>query len=197
MGLQVCIIHFIDPFAGKRTNMEETKPDPIAELAFMKAIAEGAKGLDDATIRRVLRWALEALVAPQAVGSTVGNPTITSAAPDAARTAAAERPQYATLADFFSSCNPATDTEKALVVGYWAQVKEGSPEFDAQSINKELKHMGHGVANITSAFDNLIARKPQFVIQTRKSGNTKQARKLYKLTTEGIRTVERMVGAEE
>jgi hypothetical protein len=181
---------------------EAARPDPLAELTFMKAIAEGAKGLDDSTIRRVLRWAMEALVTPQPSGAQVGTPTIVSVAhsSEGGRTIGSpstDRPQFATLADFFSYCSPSSETEKALVAGYWTQTREGNLEFDAQSVNKELKHMGHGVANITSAFDNLIQRRPQLVIQTRKSGNTRQARKLYKLTTEGIRAVERMSGGSE
>ena len=39
--------------------------------------------------------------------------------------------------------------------------------------------------------DSLIAKR--LVIQTRKIGNTKQARKKYKLTREGMKLVERMV----
>src|SRR5205823_4960084 len=114
---------------------------------------------------------------------------------------ATERPnpkeRFPTVADFYSACNPSSDVDKALVVGYWAQVIENVPEFDSQSINRELKHLGHGVSNITSAFDGLKERKPQLVIQTKKSGTSRQARKLYKLTIEGQRAVERMIGENE
>ena len=34
---------------------------------------------------------------------------------------------------------------------------------------------------------------PRLIIQTGKDGNSQQARKTYKLTTEGIRAVEKMV----
>jgi DNA-binding PadR family transcriptional regulator len=38
-----------------------------------------------------------------------------------------------------------------------------------------------------------MARKPALVIQTRKGGSSKQARKRYRLTGEGIRAVEKMI----
>jgi DNA-binding PadR family transcriptional regulator len=53
------------------------------------------------------------------------------------------------------------------------------------------------VSNITTALSSLIERKPQLVIQTRKSGNSKQARKRYRLTDAGIRAVERMISGGE
>jgi DNA-binding PadR family transcriptional regulator len=43
------------------------------------------------------------------------------------------------------------------------------------------------------ALGTLIKQKPSFVLQLRKSGNTKQARKSYKLTEAGIRAVRNMI----
>jgi len=56
-----------------------------------------------------------------------------------------------------------------------------------------LKNLGHPIANITSAFNNLKARKPATVMQLKKAGTTKQARKTYKLTLAGKSAVEAMV----
>jgi hypothetical protein len=83
-----------------------------------------------------------------------------------------------------------------LVVGYWFQVHQGMKDFDSQRVNAELKNMGHGVGNITEAFTRLIDRRPQFVIQTRKSGTARQARKLYRVTNEGIKRVQSMLGGQ-
>jgi hypothetical protein len=47
------------------------------------------------------------------------------------------------------------------------------------------------------ALNSLIAKKPQLVIQTRKSGSSQQARKKYKLTNEGLNKVERMLRGED
>ena len=65
--------------------------------------------------------------------------------------------------------------------------------FDDAQILPELKNLGHGVGNVTRAFSALITQRPQPVVQTRKSGSSKQARKRYKLTTVGINRVEEMV----
>lgn len=161
----------------------------LRELDAMKAIASELAKLDEAGIKRVLRWAADAFGAKSSSGAATqfeSNDVVTVSSD--------LKGKYPTLADFFAAASPSQENDKALLVGYWVQVLLGEPEFDAQSINKELKNLGHGVANITSAFDSLMARKPQLVLQTRKSGTTKQARKLYKLTQEGQRSVERMIG---
>jgi hypothetical protein len=161
--------------------------DPVAELKAMQSVVEALNPLDGSARRRVLAWAHEACVQtgsasqfPGVVASTIPNDPI------------ARQPQSSeTLGDFFARLDPQTESDKALVVGYWMQTKEGRPEFDAQSVNNELKHMGHRIGNITVAFNHLIAQRPQQVIQTKKSGNSKQARKLYKLTTAGVNRIER------
>ncbi len=101
--------------------------------------------------------------------------------------------RFDTLAEFFAAADPQQDTDRAMVAAYWLQVHESEGDFDSFSINKRLKDLGHGVGNITAAFNGLIARRPQLVIQTKKTGNSRQARKLYRLTTEGQKAVERMV----
>jgi hypothetical protein len=101
------------------------------------------------------------------------------------------------LADFFAGISPKTQEDRALVVGYWMQFQQGETELDAQRINGELKNLGHPVANITSALEGLKARKPQLVMQTKKSGSAKQARKKYKLTLAGKKAVEEMRRIEE
>jgi hypothetical protein len=66
-------------------------------------------------------------------------------------------------------------------------------DFASQEINAALKNLGHPIGNITSAFDNLKARKPAPVMQLKKSGTSKQARKTYRLTLAGKSAVEAMV----
>ena len=162
----------------------------LQELEAMKVIASELSKLDEASVKRILVWAADAFkakIGTIAASATASVSSPSSAAPDI-------KGRYPTLPEFFAAASPSQDNDKALLVGYWTQVVVGEAEFDAQTINKELKNLGHGVGNITSAFDSLMARKPQLVLQTRKSGTSKQARKLYKLTLEGQRSVERMVG---
>lgn len=168
----------------------------LRELDAMKTIASELAKLDDAGVKRVLRWAADAFGAKATIPAAPGVST-TSQSNGAGSLNADLKSKFPTLADFFAAAAPSQENDKALLVGYWTQFILGEAEFDAQSINKELKNLGHGVANITSAFDSLMARKPQLVLQTRKSGTSKQARKLYKLTLEGQRAVERIVGGTQ
>jgi hypothetical protein len=104
---------------------------------------------------------------------------------------------FETIADLFHATDPKSDADKALVAGYWLQTRGTEPDFDAQTVNQALKDFGHRVANITNAFNALIARRPQFVIQTKKSGTSRQARKRYKLTSVGLGAVDQMMGEAE
>lgn len=111
-------------------------------------------------------------------------------------TAQGDQRSFEDFATLFDACGPNTDSLRALVGAYWVQVCQGNQGFDGQSVNKELKHLGHGISNITSALNPLIAQKPAYVLQLRKSGTAKQARKLYKVTEAGIKKVKTMIAGE-
>jgi hypothetical protein len=100
---------------------------------------------------------------------------------------------FADLGDLFDKANPQNQADRVLVVAYWKQVIEGAESFEAFPVSKELKHLGHGVTNITSALDSLIQQSPKLVLQVAKSGKSRQARKRYKVTREGVRRVQAMV----
>jgi hypothetical protein len=102
-----------------------------------------------------------------------------------------EVPQDAS--ELYSQAAPETEQERALVVAYWVQEVQGKGEFDSQTVNSQLKNLGHGVSNITRALDDLKKQKPQLVIQIEKSGRTKQARKRYKVTVAGKAEVKKML----
>jgi len=82
-----------------------------------------------------------------------------------------------------------------LTVAFWLQECLHHDEWEGFAINSELKHLGHGLKNVTDALKALIDQRPQLVVQLRKSGKTKQARKRYKLTAEGVRKVRHMVSS--
>jgi hypothetical protein len=103
--------------------------------------------------------------------------------------------EFSDMASLFVAANPSTGSEKALVVAFWLQERLHQEEWEGFAVNTELKHLGHGLKNITDALNALIEHKPQLAVQVRKSGKTKQARKRYKLTVEGIRKVRQMVSA--
>lgn len=101
---------------------------------------------------------------------------------------------YGSLAELSDAAQPKSQSDKALVCGYWLQVCQGAENFDAFSVNKELKNLGEGVPNITSALDTLKAQKPALALQLKKAGKSRQARKTYKITVAGVKAVEAMIG---
>lgn len=142
---------------------------------------------DGPAVQRVLTWFNSKFGYAGAKGVRTGAAAPAGAGPSevggAGRT-------FATAADLYDAVAPELEYEKALTIGYWFQVCNGQETFTGQDVNGTLKHMGHGIGNITDAFNSVKDRKPALVMQTQKSGTSKQARKMYKLTTAGIRWVE-------
>lgn len=162
--------------------------DTDNEIQAMGTIAGIIEGLQEDQRGRVVRYIVERFnISGPSKGAKVLAERSQS---DAQADASAEFGEFASLVD---ATNPETDPMRALVAGYWLQVCKGAASFDAQSANTDLKHLGHASSNITSAFGALISQKPALVLQLRKSGNTKQARKLYKVTEAGIRKVKQMI----
>lgn len=158
-----------------------------AMVALSRAMAPFSDE-DRPTVQRILAW----------FNSKYGFPPPAVAAvyslPSASGQNATSNPgpglEYQTPAEFYDAVSPDLEYEKALAMGYWFQVCQNQDGFTSQAVNTELKQLGHGVGNITDCFNTAIGRKPALVMQTQKSGSSKQARKVYKLTTAGIRWVE-------
>jgi hypothetical protein len=168
--------------------MAGPKKDP--EVEAMGTVAGALDPLEPEAAGRVLRWAAErydVTLAPAQKQKQVkgGGDHSGDETPD----------DFEELSDLFSAAAPTNDEDRALVVGYWLQElqEEKLPNFGSQPVNTELKNLGHGVENITRVFDNLIATSPQQVIQTKKSGTSKQARKSYKLTKAGKDRVKALI----
>lgn len=97
--------------------------------------------------------------------------------------------EHRTLAEFFDSLNPHTESQKVLIAGYWLQRYRGMTNFDSATVNRELKYLGRQVRNVTAAFDDLKQLKPALAAQVSKSGITQQARKQYTITSAGENAV--------
>ena len=173
--------------------MGEHSTDPMLEITAMQKLAEALSGLDPEATARVLRWAGArygvTLSTPSRVGSGAANENAT------AENGAGQR-RFSDLAELFSAASPSTDADRALVAGYWYQFVQGETDFPSQTVNSALKNLGHGISNITGAFETLKAQKPALVIQLKKAGTTKQARKTYKLTAAGKNAVEQLIGQQ-
>lgn len=177
-------------------DITDTATDPMSELTAMTEIAKALQPLDSAAVRRVLVWAADRFDASVSVG-TPESQLEGDAGGGSGDGGSGNPDEFSDIADLYAAATPRNDPEKALVAAYWFQKLNGASDFESATVNKELKHLGHGVNNITTALSSLISRKPQLVIQTRKSGSSQQARKRYKLTNEGVKQVERMIRGEE
>lgn len=100
---------------------------------------------------------------------------------------------FSTFAELYAAVNPTSNGEKALVAGYWLQVCEHGESFTSQEANRELANLGHRIPHITSAINTMMECKPQFILQLRKSGRSRQARKTYKLSDAGVTRVQEMI----
>jgi hypothetical protein len=182
-----------------RSNVTEidTETKAIGEIAgIVGALDEGQRG-------RVIRYILERFNLTGTnirVNASSNSHSRKTEDGDAIAPGSGAVSEFDDIASLMDACSPTTDSLKALVAGYWLQVCQGNQSFDGQSANKELKNLGHAVGNITRALGALMDQKPALVLQLRKSGNTKQARKMYKVTEAGIRKVKAMttgVGEDE
>jgi len=162
------------------------------ELSAMVGLEKALEELTDDERGRVLAWASSRFNVPLAPAKK-GVPAEGGKGPDPVDVNSA--PEMAeSLAQFYDQAGPTTDAEKALVVAYWFQYHDGVVDLDAQSINSQLKHLGHGIGNVTRAIDGLKSQKPSLMVQKRKEGTSKQARKKFMVTNEGKKFVDKMLG---
>jgi hypothetical protein len=171
---------------------DEREADLDVELAAFGAVGKALKNLPPESQGRILRWALDKFKVSGSAKLLPAKPSSGSKSTDDQ-----EPPDrdFEDLPALFGAARAKLDKEKALVVGYWHQVIQGNKDFTGFDVNSELKQLGHGIGNITTAMDDLIEEKPQLVIQVQKAGTSKQARKKYRVTTSGIKAVERMLAA--
>lgn len=85
---------------------------------------------------------------------------------------------------------PETMAERALLGAY--VLSKGRPDrtVTSQAINAELKRNGLPVPNITRAIESNLRSRPPLMTQKKKMGTTRQARKQYAITQEGVDHVE-------
>lgn len=158
------------------------------EIAAMATVSAALAPLDEEAKARVLRWAGDrfGLKQKEAVPPRLAAPV---------ERQAAQPVEHQDVASLFAAAGPTNNAVRALVVAYWWQQIEGHAEWTGYDINSQLRHLGYRLDNITDTLTSLISRTPSLVIQTRKSGSTRQARKNYKLTQAGITEVENLVSS--
>lgn len=175
------------------------------EIDAMSAVATALANLEEESRGRVLRWAAERYGASTPTGDTRtdsagGGQADGGYDEDATEVTeeeiAEEAPTYEHFADLFAAASRKSNEDKALVAAYWVQVYEGHDTWPSRLLNAELKNLGHSIPNITDALSSNIRKKPQRVVQVKKSGNSRQANKTYKVTHEGLVYVQGMLRDE-
>jgi len=176
--------------------------DAAKEFDAIKAVHDALEPLEEAARTRVLTYINSLLgIDVKVTGSHSGTAraagdadVIEDPEEEAANGVAKDAPTYSSFAELYAAANPKSNGEKALIAGYWLQVSQGAENFTSAAANKELNNLGHKVANITDAIDSVKDQKPMLILQLKKSGSSRQARKLYKVSHEGVKRVEVMIG---
>ena len=165
------------------TDPAPARADLTSEVRAMATVADALADLPAEAAIRVLEWALKAIRGQVETASSNEWHALEGAIAEA-------EPQD--FPELFNMARPSSEKEKALLAAYWLS-KDGDQDFTALQANRLLRNLGHAIGNITREFDRLMAEKPQLVIQTRKSGSAKQARKMYRITTAGRKRVQEML----
>ena len=161
------------------------------QINAMQAVVKALDGLEEADLRVVLGFIgmrYGGTKTPAPLHGGMGGAHITNG-----NGATAGSGTYATFPDLYHAANPETEAEKALVAGYWVQVCQQNEGFDSFTANSALKDMGYTVSNITRALDFLMKQDPKYVMQVKKTGTSRQARKTYKLTQAGLKRMAEML----
>ena len=161
-------------------------PDP--EFSAMNVLYAALEPLDSEARKRVVAYIVARL------GMTHGGPILDSGPIDLGGDQEPDlenetniAPKYGTLAELCDATHPTTAAHKALVAGYWLQVCQGGESFDGFSANKELKHLGEGVANITVAMDALKSQKPALALQLKKAARASRRERFTKSLLPALR----------
>jgi hypothetical protein len=152
------------------------------ELKAMGEVYSALKALEDDARQRVIDWVVGKFALKPVTGQS-----------GESFTEAIDLRSFESVADSFAHANHKSDPEKVLIVGAYLQQKQGNGELTGREINKQLKHLGHPVKNITNVISSLINKKPKLMIQTRKEGKSQQAQKKYKVTIEGFAAAKKLI----
>lgn len=162
--------------------------DAKSELEAMSSVAKALNGLPDDAKTRVIEWVVDFM------GLATSQPQSNAEEDGVEESNSEDGALFDDVAELFDLANPRTGAEKALVISYWMQEREHQESITSQSVNTVLKNLGHGIANITSAFSDLVGQK--LALQVQKSGKSRQARKKYRITRKGVLEVEAMISRE-
>lgn len=173
-----------------KANRADVAGDDEAEIAAMGAVSRALRDLGDDERRRVLEWAAKRFLTT--AGATAEGLMLPALAGEPS---APQAPAFEHFAELMNRTRPRTDVERALTASYWVQEHEGRRAFVSTEVNDRLRETSAPIAHMADAMAALQGRRPALVIQIRKSGRTRQARKTYQVTAEGVAAVRAAIDA--
>lgn len=175
--------------------MDKSESGPDLEFAAIQSVFAALERLDGDSRKRVLDYIAARLGISISAGSGQRSlhPSEEGGVQPELDEIQASPSEFATFAELHDAASPVTDKDRVLVASYWLQICEGQSSFVSYAVNKALKDLGHGVTNVTVAFSSLKGQKPALVLQLKKSGKSRQARKTYKVTNAGVSYVKAMI----
>lgn len=167
------------------------------EIEVLSKCYDLLSGLDDDVKVRALQWLSSKFHLGQTTltlpseSMTVTNgaaaPVATGAQPVAAEPEEKGISAFPSFEALFKHVKPSSDSEKALTAAVYLQLKRDLSELTSAQVQKELKKINNRVSNITQAISALV--KKDLMLQLSKEGTSQQARKKYRVTHEGVKTI--------
>lgn len=173
----------------------------LADLKALETVLKTLSPLADEDRARVIRWTIEKLGLDDSVGRQLSASRKAAIKADPVEMAFKKHASgFQSIGEFVGAASPQTDADRVLCAALYLQDLSGDEPgrvLTGKQINDELKHLGHGVKNITDCINTLKMRKPQHMIQTKKAGKARQAWKEYKVTQAGHDYVFRLISEVE
>ncbi len=94
--------------------------------------------------------------------------------------------RYKNIENLFLAAEIKSVGSRVLLAAAYLQEKNDYEEMSSYDINSRLKKLGYGVSNITTAINTLLNKKTPLMMQTKKEGTSKQAKRKFKVTEEGL-----------
>jgi hypothetical protein len=95
--------------------------------------------------------------------------------------------RFKSIENLFLGANTDTVASRIILAAAFLQEKMNYTELSSYDINSRLKKMGYGVTNITNAINGLLNKRIPLMEQTRKEGDTKQSKRKFVVTEEGLK----------
>lgn len=173
------------------------------EIQAIAAVNAALKDLSDDERFRVIQW-----VANKYVQTT--SPLKVASPPSAAQPAGLHEGEsgseeehdqltsYDTFAEMLDASGASKEGEFFVIAAYWLQVVKGEETWKSYEVNKLLKDTGNQIDRISNPIRALSNTKPRVLVQISKNATSAgKGSKVFKLTTEGVKRAERMLGKAE